>query len=186
MPLTKAGGGSQCYRGIVSGGSIGVSCTAKPSSGTSALRRPATSSRTPTTTSRAGTARSQRLVQSVHDRNRSQPERRGHQLHLAVRELVDSQLASRQAGDHAELRVPDGRFLRKPAGHPGLDPRSCTLNSAATGITAVSPKTNPLQCNYLYAEEQRGGPVQLSLHPRSANRRVLGDGILSESHRDRG
>ena len=28
--LTKAGGGSQCYRGIVGGGSVGVSCTAKP------------------------------------------------------------------------------------------------------------------------------------------------------------
>jgi hypothetical protein len=30
-----------------------------------------------------------------------------------------------------------------------LDPRSCLLNSAATGITKLSPKTNPLQCNYL-------------------------------------
>ncbi len=31
----------------------------------------------------------------------------------------------------------------------GVDPRVCTLNSAATGITKLSPKTNPLQCNYL-------------------------------------
>jgi hypothetical protein len=33
----------------------------------------------------------------------------------------------------------------------GLDPRTCALNSKATGIVKVSPKTNPLQCNYLTA-----------------------------------
>ena len=42
-----------------------------------------------------------------------------------------------------------GGFYGTPLDVNGLDPRSCTMNSAATGITKVSPKTNPLQCNYL-------------------------------------
>ncbi len=33
----------------------------------------------------------------------------------------------------------------------GVDPRTCVSNSATTGITKLSPKTNPLQCNYLTA-----------------------------------
>jgi hypothetical protein len=32
----------------------------------------------------------------------------------------------------------------------GLDPRSCQLNSRTTGITKVSPMSNPLQCKVLY------------------------------------
>ncbi len=31
----------------------------------------------------------------------------------------------------------------------GYDPRTCEFNSKTTGITKLSPKTNPLQCNYL-------------------------------------
>ncbi len=42
-----------------------------------------------------------------------------------------------------------GGFYGSPLDTMGLDPRSCLLNSAATGITKLSPKTNPLQCNYL-------------------------------------
>jgi hypothetical protein len=42
-----------------------------------------------------------------------------------------------------------GGFYGTPLDVNGLDPRSCTMNSAATSITKVSPKTNPLQCNYL-------------------------------------
>ena len=44
-----------------------------------------------------------------------------------------------------------GGFYGSPLDIEGLDPRACTLNSAATGITKVSPHTNPLQCNYLFA-----------------------------------
>jgi hypothetical protein len=44
-----------------------------------------------------------------------------------------------------------GGFYGTPLDNNGLDPRSCVLNSAKTGITQLSPKTNPLQCNYLYA-----------------------------------
>jgi hypothetical protein len=42
-----------------------------------------------------------------------------------------------------------GGFYGSPLDISGVDPRSCTLNSGATGITKLSPKTNPLQCNYL-------------------------------------
>ncbi len=42
-----------------------------------------------------------------------------------------------------------GGYYGSPLDTEGLDPRTCTSNSATTGITKVSPKTNPLQCNYL-------------------------------------
>jgi Carboxypeptidase regulatory-like domain/TonB dependent receptor/TonB-dependent Receptor Plug Domain len=42
-----------------------------------------------------------------------------------------------------------GGFYGSPLDVEGLDPRVCVANSAATGITKLSPKTNPLQCNYL-------------------------------------
>jgi hypothetical protein len=43
----------------------------------------------------------------------------------------------------------NGGFYGTPMDTNGLDPRTCTMNSGATGITKVSPHTNPLQCNYL-------------------------------------
>jgi hypothetical protein len=48
------------------------------------------------------------------------------------------------------LNFQTGGFYGSPIDTEGLDPRSCMLNSRATGITKVSPKTNPLKCNYLY------------------------------------
>jgi hypothetical protein len=42
-----------------------------------------------------------------------------------------------------------GGYYGSPLDTEGLDPRTCVGNSAATGITKLSPKTNPLQCNYL-------------------------------------
>ncbi len=42
-----------------------------------------------------------------------------------------------------------GGYYGSPLDNNGYDPRTCVLNSAASGITKVSPKTNPLQCNYL-------------------------------------
>jgi hypothetical protein len=43
-----------------------------------------------------------------------------------------------------------GGYYGSPLDINGVDPRACQLNSATTGITKLSPKTNPLQCNYLY------------------------------------
>jgi hypothetical protein len=45
-----------------------------------------------------------------------------------------------------------GGFYGSPLDTSGLDPRTCTMNSKATGVTRISPKTNPLQCNYLYLD----------------------------------
>jgi hypothetical protein len=42
-----------------------------------------------------------------------------------------------------------GGYYGSPLDTEGVDPRTCVGNSAATGITKLSPKTNPLQCNYL-------------------------------------
>ena len=65
-----------------------------------------------------------------------------------------------------------GGFYGSPLDTMGLDPRTCTQNSAATGITKLSPKTNPLQCNYLTTTRSRSGRVRLPLHPQSADRFV--------------
>ncbi|MFY9719709.1 MAG: hypothetical protein WAK16_08690, partial [Candidatus Cybelea sp.] len=51
-----------------------------------------------------------------------------------------------------------GGFYGSPLDVNGVDPRTCALNSAATGITKVSPHTNPLQCNYLYLTSAGTGP----------------------------
>ncbi len=50
------------------------------------------------------------------------------------------------------INFQSGGFYGSPLDTEGLDPRSCILNSAATGITRRSPKTNPLQCNYIYLD----------------------------------
>jgi hypothetical protein len=50
-----------------------------------------------------------------------------------------------------------GGFYGSPVDTMGLDPRTCVANSAATGITKVSPKTNPRQCNYLYLSSPGAG-----------------------------
>jgi hypothetical protein len=47
------------------------------------------------------------------------------------------------------LSFQSGGYYGSPLDIEGLDPRTCTLNSASTGITKLSPKTSPLQCNYL-------------------------------------
>jgi hypothetical protein len=52
-----------------------------------------------------------------------------------------------------------GGYYGSPLDINGVDPRSCVLNSAGSGITRVSPKTNPLQCNYLYAAAPGDGPL---------------------------
>jgi hypothetical protein len=48
------------------------------------------------------------------------------------------------------LSFQSGSYYGSPLDVNGYDPRTCTLNSATTGITKVSPKTNPQRCNVLY------------------------------------
>ncbi len=47
------------------------------------------------------------------------------------------------------LNFQTGGYYGSPLDTEGLDPRACLNNSATTGITKLSPNTNPLQCNYL-------------------------------------
>ncbi len=47
------------------------------------------------------------------------------------------------------FQVSEGSSYGGPYDTTGLDPRACQLNSADAGITAVSPTTNPNQCDYL-------------------------------------
>ncbi len=49
------------------------------------------------------------------------------------------------------INFQSGTFYGSPVDVNGVDPRTCQVNSAASGITKLSPKTPPLQCNYLYA-----------------------------------
>jgi hypothetical protein len=51
-----------------------------------------------------------------------------------------------------------GGFYGSPLDINGVDPRTCMENSLASGITKVSPKTNPLQCNYLTVTSPGEGP----------------------------
>jgi hypothetical protein len=59
------------------------------------------------------------------------------------------------------IQISEGSSYGGPYDIAGLDPRGCTTNSGASGITAVSPNTNPLQCNYLtaYAGNLSPSPV---------------------------
>jgi hypothetical protein len=54
------------------------------------------------------------------------------------------------------IQLQTGGFYGSPLDVTGLDPRTCIQNSAASGITKVSPKTNPLQCNYLKTDGAPG------------------------------
>ena len=66
----------------------------------------------------AGTARPERLVQSVHDGDRAEPQARslGSYISPSSSSLILN-WPSRQAGDHAELQLPNRRLLRNPAGY---------------------------------------------------------------------
>ncbi len=58
-----------------------------------------------------------------------------------------------------------GGYYGSPLDTEGVDPRTCTSNSAATGITKLSPKTNPLQCNYLTVTAPGLGPFSFLYVP---------------------
>jgi hypothetical protein len=50
------------------------------------------------------------------------------------------------------FQVVQGSSYGGPMDVVGYDPRTCLTNSATAGITAVSPSTNPLQCDYLSSQ----------------------------------
>jgi hypothetical protein len=58
-----------------------------------------------------------------------------------------------------------GGYYGSPLDINGYDPRACAANSAATGITGLSPKTNPLQCDVRTVRAGGFGPQGLLYIP---------------------
>jgi hypothetical protein len=139
--LTKAGGGSPCYQG-----GIGVPCSepnGKKVSGFDTILNPYYSAPEQGLLSEGGwynpysTAIAPNLNGSVSS---------------YISPWVSSLILNWR---HDKLAITpsfnfqSGGYYGSPLDTEGLDPRTCVQNSAAAGITKVSPKTNPLQCNYL-------------------------------------
>ncbi len=74
-----------------------------------------------------------------------------------------------------------GGYYGSPLDINGVDPRSCVLNSGQSGITKVSPKTNPLQCNYLYAAAPGDGPLGYLYVPNPQTGQFAFDNIQQPS-----
>ncbi len=133
----------------------------------------------------AGAARSQRMVQPVHDRDRSKPELREHQLYLAGDRLVDSELAARQAGNHAELRVPNRRILRQPARYPRARSASLHAELGCHGHHQSLAKDQSAAVQLSRCQRPRYRTLWLPLHTQSADRNVCLARCISESVADR-
>jgi hypothetical protein len=56
------------------------------------------------------------------------------------------------------LQFSSGSSYGGPMDVAGLDPRACASNSADSGITVVSPQTNPQQCDYLSLTAANASP----------------------------
>ncbi len=142
--LTKAGGGSPCYRN-----GIGVSCNAKPIT--------------------VGSVTYDTILNPYYNQPSQGMLNTGgwyNPFSTAVAPSLNGGVASYISPivsslllnyRHDKLAVTPsfsfqtGGYYGSPLDTNGLDPRTCVGNSGATGITKVSPKTNPLQCNYLTA-----------------------------------
>ncbi len=70
-----------------------------------------------------------------------------------------------------------GGFYGSPLDTEGLDPRTCVQNSLASGITKLSPKTNPLQCNYLSITAPGLGPFSYLYIPNPQTGSFLFDDV---------
>ncbi|MGA8324604.1 MAG: TonB-dependent receptor [Candidatus Cybelea sp.] len=152
--LTKAGGGSPCYQGL-----NGVPCSTKNSS-------------------------SQDTILNPYYNKAEQP-----QLDLgawynpyvtAIAPNLNAALGSYISPEVASLIVnyrhdkfavtpsisfQTGGYYGSPLDINGYDPRACVANSAATGITGLSPKTNPLQCDIRTVQAPGFGPQGLLYIP---------------------
>lgn len=140
--LTKAGGGSACYQA-----GQPVSCNAKPivigSTTYDAIENPYYNSPVQPLLNPNGwynpysTAIAPNLLGTLNS-----------YISPEVASLILNYRKSRFAITPS-LGFQSGGYYGSPLDVEGLDPRTCLLNSKATGITKLSPKTNPLQCNYL-------------------------------------
>ncbi|HTA53919.1 MAG TPA: TonB-dependent receptor [Candidatus Acidoferrales bacterium] len=137
--LTKSGGGHPCYQGL-----NGVSCSTKNASGQDTILNPYYNQPSQPLLNTGGWYNS--FSTSIAPNLNAL-------LGSYVSPIVSSLILNWR---HDKLAITPtfsfqtGGYYGTPLDTNGLDPRSCQLNSAATGITKVSPKTNPLQCNVLY------------------------------------
>jgi hypothetical protein len=60
------------------------------------------------------------------------------------------------------FQISQGSSYGGPFDITGLDPRACGSNSVDSGITAVSPNTNPNQCNYLTLATGNNSPTPVA------------------------
>jgi hypothetical protein len=152
--LTKAGGGSPCYQGL-----NGVSCSAKGTSSqdtifnpyynmpkqplldTGAWYNPYVTAIAPNESAALGSYISPEVASLI--------------LNWRHDKLAITPSFSFQAGG----------YYGSPLDVNGYDPRSCQFNSATTGITKLSPKTNPLQCDVRYTVAPGFGPQGLLYIP---------------------
>src|SRR5579863_2587606 len=137
--LTKSGGGSPCYQGL-----NGVSCNKKSSGGQDTILNPYYNQPSQGLLATGGwynpysTAIAPNLNASL-----------GSYISPIVSSLILNWRHDKLAITPS-FSFQTGGFYGSPLDTNGLDPRACQYNSATTGITKVSPKTNPLQCNVLY------------------------------------
>jgi hypothetical protein len=143
--LTKAGGGSPCYQGIT-----GVSCSKKNGSGQDTILNPYYNQPEQGLLNTSGwyNPYSTAIAPNLNGA-----------LGSYISPIVSSLLLNWR---HDKLAITpsfsfqNGGYYGSPLDTNGLDPRVCQFNSASTGITKVSPKTNPLQCNVLYGSGAPG------------------------------
>ncbi|MGA9017762.1 MAG: TonB-dependent receptor [Candidatus Cybelea sp.] len=137
--LTKSGGGSPCYQGI-----NGVACSKKNSSGQDTILNPYYNQPAQGLINTSGwyNPYSTAIAPNLNGA-----------LGSYISPIVSSLILNWR---HDKLAITPsfsfqtGGYYGSPLDTNGVDPRACQYNSATTGITKVSPKTNPLQCNVLY------------------------------------
>ena len=160
--LTKAGGGSACYQQQSLGSpGVGVSCSTKPAMC-------------------GGTSSAPVLCDAIYNPYYNQPEQSAlspggwynpystaiaPNLNGGVNSYISPWTSALILNwRHDKLAITpsfsfqSGGYYGSPLDTEGLDPRACQSNSLESGITKVSPKTNPLQCNYLSTTSAGYGP----------------------------
>ena len=136
--LTKAGGGSPCYQGLTA-----VSCSAKNSSSQDTILNPYYNAPLQPKLDPGGwyNPYSTAIAANLNGI-----------LNSYISPEVGSLILNWRQNKLAitpSFVYQSGGYYGSPFDINGYDPRACARNSASTGITKLSPKTNPLQCNYL-------------------------------------
>jgi hypothetical protein len=145
--LTKSGGGSPCYQGL-----NGVACSKKNSSNQDTILNPYYNQPAQGLLNTSGwynpfsTAIAPNLNATL-----------GSYISPIVSSLILNYRHDKLAITPS-FSFQNGGYYGSPLDTNGLDPRACSRNSGTTGITKVSPKTNPLQCNVLYGTGNGLGP----------------------------